>query len=52
MTSPTPGPVQPPTPKGSRRVLLWVVVFGALAIGVALAILFGSRVTPFIDVAR
>jgi hypothetical protein len=33
-------------------VVLWIVVFGALAIGVALAILYGPRVTPFLDVAR
>jgi hypothetical protein len=32
--------------------VLWLVVFGALVIGVALALIYGPRVTPFLDAAR
>ena len=51
MTSPPPGQSSPSTLGRGKRILLWVVVFGALIIGVALAFIYGARVTPFLDAA-
>ncbi|HJU74931.1 MAG TPA: hypothetical protein VJ717_14405 [Gemmatimonadaceae bacterium] len=52
MTAPTPGPAQTSAPSRTRRFVLWLVVFGAIVIGVALAFIYGPRVTPFLDVSR
>ena len=51
MTSPSPDPLAS-SPSRYRRLVLWLVVFGALAIGVALALIYGPRITPFLDVTR
>ncbi|HEY7567675.1 MAG TPA: hypothetical protein VH762_08905 [Gemmatimonadaceae bacterium] len=54
MTSPPPGqaPISAPSSSRTRRVVLWLVVFGALAIGIALAFIYGPRVTPFLDASH
>lgn len=52
MTSPQQGHAPSPAPSRTRRVVLWLVVFGALAIGVTLAFIYGPRVTPFFDVTH
>jgi hypothetical protein len=52
MTSPPTGQTPISGPSRTRRLVLWLVVFGALAIGVALALIYGPRVTPFLDVSR
>jgi hypothetical protein len=57
MTSPAPkqgpAPAAPAPSSGkTRRVVLWLVVFGALTVGVILALIYGPRVTPFLDVTH
>lgn len=57
MTSPAPkqepAPAAPAPSSGkARRVVLWLVVFGALTVGVILALIYGPRVTPFLDVTH